>query len=58
MVLLQYFNGEEWIDCEHYHNAHSAWVCLGGDNLNYRVIDANGTVLKQNLATDNQPAEK
>jgi hypothetical protein len=50
MVLLQWFNGKEWVDCGHYHTAEMAWICLGGDNLNYRVIDKAGTVLKENLA--------
>ncbi len=48
MVLIQWFDGQKWIDCETWQNAEIAWATLGGDNYNYRVIDAEGKVLKIN----------
>lgn len=49
MKTLQYFDGTQWVDCGKFVNENIAWMTLGGDNLNYRVIDENGTVLIQNL---------
>lgn len=49
MVTLQYFNGTQWVDCGQFVNEKIAWMTLGGDNYNYRVIDINGNVLIQNV---------
>jgi len=49
-VVLQYFNGLQWVDCGLFANVNVAWISLGGDNFNYRVVDAeDGTILKQNI---------
>ena len=47
MIQLQYFNGKKWIDVgEPWNNEFIAWISLGGDDLNYRTIDAEtGKVL-------------
>lgn len=45
MVILQYFDGVEWIECSRFINEWVAWGSLGEDNLNYRTIDTNGNVL-------------
>lgn len=45
MVVLQYFNGKEWVKVSTWVNEHLAWVSLGGDDYNYRTIDKNGKVL-------------
>lgn len=45
MIKLQYFNGTQWTDCGEFYQEHIAWVSLGGDDLNYRTIDALGNVL-------------
>ena len=39
MVTLQYYDGEEWLDCGNFGNEHIAWISLGGDDINYRTID-------------------
>ncbi len=49
MKTLQYFDGTKWIDCGKFVNENLAWSSLGGDNLNYRVIDENGKVLIFNV---------
>ncbi len=50
MVELEYFNGEKWVTASgEYINEHLAWISLGGDNFNYRVVDKDtGKVLKEN----------
>lgn len=45
MITLQYFNGKEWVTVGEYLNEKIAWITLGGDDYNYRTIDANGNVL-------------
>ena len=47
MVRLEYFNGKEWVLVEGWHNAGAACATLGGDTFNYRVVDENGKVLKE-----------
>ncbi|WP_372809450.1 hypothetical protein [Litorivivens sp.] len=54
MVNLQYFNGDEWIDCGDFHSEHIAWISLGGDDLNYRTVDENGKVLTDKRASGNE----
>lgn len=49
MVKTQYYNGKEWIYTgDEWPNHQLAWMQLGGDNYNHRVIDENGKVLIQN----------
>ena len=45
MIKLQYFNGKEWVDCGEWANEQIAWISLGGDDMNYRTVDASGKVL-------------
>ncbi len=47
MVNLEYFNGEEWVSAGGpFGNETIAWISLGGDNLNYRTVNAEtGEVL-------------
>ena len=47
MVRLEYFNGKEWLLVEEWQNAEIAWVTLGGDTFNYRVVDEKGNVVKE-----------
>lgn len=39
MIKLQYWSNEKWIDCGEFHHEGTAWVSLGGDDLNYRTVD-------------------
>ena len=45
MVILQYFNGKEWVYVSTWNNEDMAWISLGGDDFNYRTVDQNGNVL-------------
>lgn len=45
MVSLQYFNGQEWVNCGQYGKEELAWISLGSDNENYRTVDESGNVL-------------
>lgn len=45
MIKLEYWNGKEWIFVEEWSNERLAWISLGGDNINYRTVDAKGNVL-------------
>lgn len=45
MITLEYFNGKKWVVCGQFHNEDFAWISLGGDNANYRTVDASGKVL-------------
>ena len=45
MIKLQYFDGSEWVGCGEFVNENIAWISLGGDDANYRTVDANGNVL-------------
>jgi len=47
MVQLQYFNGKVWVLVEGWPNAEIAWATLGGDTFNYRVVDEDGGILKE-----------
>ena len=52
MVRVEYFNGKGFIDCGEFNNERVAWISLGGDNYNYRVVDIDtGKVLKSNIKT-------
>lgn len=48
MVRLEFFNSKEWVFVGEYANENIAWITLGGDNFNYRVVNENGDVLKIN----------
>lgn len=49
MVKTQYYNGKEWIDTgDEWPRMELAWMQLGGDNYNHRVIDEDGKVLIEN----------
>ena len=45
MIKLQYLSNGNWIDCGEFGNETIAWIGLGGDDANYRTIDANGDVM-------------
>lgn len=45
MITLQYWNGKTWVYEGKFYNENSAWISLGGDDLNYRTIDENGNIL-------------
>ncbi len=46
MIKLEYWNGEEWIFVAEYYSEEIAWIILGGNNINYRTVNAsNGKVL-------------
>jgi len=45
MVILEYFNGESWEKVGEFGNERIAWISLGGDDQNYRTIDAFGHIL-------------
>lgn len=48
MVTLEYYNGKEWTFVHKYPNEIIAWMTLGSDNYNYRVVNEAGEVLKIN----------
>lgn len=52
MVRLEYFNGKKWELVSEWPNALIAWVSLGTDTFNYRVVDENGNVLKEDTVFD------
>lgn len=45
MCKLQYFDGKEWLTISEWESPTMAWISLGGDNYNYRVIAPNGEVV-------------
>lgn len=45
MITLQYFNGIKWVYCGEWTCETMAWISLGGDDKDYRTLDANGEVL-------------
>jgi hypothetical protein len=47
MVKIEYYDGSEWIPAGGpFGNEPLAWVSLGGDDVNYRTVDADtGKVL-------------
>jgi expansin (peptidoglycan-binding protein) len=45
-IRLQYFNGKKWVNVGRpFVYEHIAWMTLGGDDKNYRTVDAQGNVL-------------
>ena len=47
-INLEYFDGKNWISASDspWHSEQMAWVSLGGDDFNYRTVDAStGEVL-------------
>lgn len=49
MFKVQYYNGIKWTTVSEWHNAEIGWASLGNDNLNYRLVDENGRILKHNF---------
>ncbi len=46
MIKLEYYNGNQWVACGEWASEKLAWVSLGGDDLNYRTVEAEtGKVL-------------
>lgn len=46
MIQLEYFNGKDWVGCGEFYNEQMAWISLGGDDFNYRTVEAEtGRVL-------------
>ena len=56
-IYLQYWNGKAWIPCGHFWSEFAAWISLGGDNRNYRTVDALGNVLTDKSFT-RRPAKE
>jgi len=52
MITLEYFDGEKWIQAGEFYTEHAAWISLGSDNENYRTVDENGRVIRENLMDD------
>ena len=52
MIRLQYFNATKWETIGEFSNSDIAWITLGDDNYNYRTIDENGKVIKENTEWD------
>lgn len=48
MYRLEYYNGSEWVLVQEWYNEILAWASLGGDNYNYRIVDKDGNVVKEN----------
>lgn len=44
MYRLEYFNGKEWGLVGIWQSPDLAWISLGGDNLDYRVVGEDGKV--------------
>ena len=45
MIKLQYYNGENWETISEWESALAAWISLGGDTINYRTIDYEGSLI-------------
>ena len=47
MINLEYWNGNDWVPAGGgFGNERIAWISLGGDDFNYRTVDADtGKVL-------------
>lgn len=52
MYKLEYFNGKEWTHVSEWANGNMAWISLGGDTYNYRLLDPNGKVIKSDTIFD------
>ena len=44
---VEYFNGKEWVFVSSWTNAELGWATLGGDTFNYRLVDDEGNVIKE-----------
>jgi len=44
-ILLEYWDGKKWGFAGTHTSEEFAWVSLGGDDRNYRTVDAEGNVL-------------
>lgn len=49
-ITLEYFDGHKWNYVSTWQSEELAWISLGGDDISYRTLDANGNVL-----TDKSP---
>lgn len=46
MINLEYWNGGQWVYVSEWTIEPMAWISLGGDDFNYRTVDAEtGKVL-------------
>lgn len=45
MILLQYYNGKEWVLVGKYITENMAWISLGGDDIDYRTVTEDGSVI-------------
>ncbi len=46
IVRLEYFDGKKWIPAGAFEREDFAWISLGGDDRNYRTVEAaTGKVL-------------
>lgn len=48
-VILQYFDGNDWISIGEWISPKAAWISLGDDNIGYRIIDKNKNIIISNL---------
>lgn len=57
MIKLEYFNGTDWVAAGGpFGNEAMAWVSLGGDDVNYRTVDAaTGKVLTDKSKQQPEP---
>lgn len=44
-ITLEYFDGKKWVHAGFFASEAFAWMSLGGDDANYRTVDASGNVL-------------
>lgn len=53
MVNIEYWNGREWVFAGGpFGNERIAWISLGGDDTNYRTVDAeSGKVLTDKVCS-------
>lgn len=50
-VQLEYWNGKKWSPAGRpFFSERTAWISLGGDDLNYRTVDSHGNVLTDKRA--------
>jgi hypothetical protein len=45
MIRLEFWNGTEWLFAGKFFKEKLAWISLGGDVINYRILDSAGNVL-------------
>lgn len=53
MVNLEYWNGGQWTYVSEWPVEHLAWISLGGDDWNYRTVEADtGKVITDKSANE------